>query len=420
MSAGGADPAVVSGTRSPGRMAWRAAAGTWTVHDVDSGHGPTGYGEASGSPTVQPHFQMHGQFIWYELTTPDVAGAKAFYPRLTAWGTQAFDKDYTMWTTGGSPLAGIFRLTDEMKAQGVPPNWMPYVESRDVDETVKLAAASGGEVLHGPEEVPGVGRFAVVSDPQGAVFGVYKPAFSQAAWDGTPVVGRFSWHELMTTDRAAALRFYSKLFGWEALDEMDMGDGEMYAMWGHGKAMYGGMFDRPQQMAGMRPFWLVYINVKDVGKAVVAATRAGATVVRSQMDIPGGSIAILADPQGAGFALHHVSAPAPAATPTRKVTAKATSARSKSGKAAAGRQTKRVAGAVTRRKTKAPAKRIAKPAAKKAVARKTAAAGRSTRRPAKTKVRKTSAARPRKPAARNARRATSKRTRTAPRTKRRR
>ena len=58
---------------------------------------------------------MHGQFVWYELTTPDVDGAIKFYPKFTNWGTQPFDKDYTVWTTNGQPLGGIFRLTDEMR-----------------------------------------------------------------------------------------------------------------------------------------------------------------------------------------------------------------------------------------------------------------------------------------------------------------
>src|SRR5688572_25879642 len=267
---------------------------------------------------------MHGQFIWYELTTPDVDAAKKFYPRFTGWGTQAFDKDYTMWTTGGVPMAGLFRLSDEMRQQGVPPNWMPYVESSNVDETVAKATSLGGRVVHGPDDIPGTGRFAVVQDPQGAVFGVYKSSnAARGGWDGTPVVGRFSWHELMTTDHVAAFDFYRALFGWEKMSEMDMGGGQMYSMYGKGGKMFGGMFNRMADMAGMHPFWLVYIHVKDVGKAVAVATKAGASIQRPQMDIPGGSIAILGDPQGAGFALHHENAQVAAATPAAKKAAPA-------------------------------------------------------------------------------------------------
>ena len=311
---------------------------------------------------------MHGQFIWYELTTPDVDAAKKFYPRFTGWGTQAFDNDYTMWTTGGVPMAGLFRLSDEMRQQGVPPNWMPYVESDNVDETVAKAASLGGRLVYGPDDIPGTGRFAVLQDPQGATFGVYKSSGRTSGWDGTAVVGRFSWHELMTTDRVAAFAFYRALFGWEINGEMDMGGGEMYSMYGHGEKMYGGMFNATGDMAGMHPFWLVYIHVKDVGSAVAAATKAGATVHRPQMDIPGGSIAILGDPQGAGFALHHVAAQVPAAKPAAKKVAtgakRATKKVVKAVKKVAKKVTKKVAKAA--KKVKTAAKRGTKAAAKKA------------------------------------------------------
>jgi uncharacterized protein len=332
---------------------------------------------------------MHGQFIWYELTTPDVDAAKKFYPRFTGWGTQPFDNDYTMWTTGGVPVGGLFQLSDEMRQQGVPPNWMPYVESSNVDDTVAKATSLGGQLLHGPEDIPGAGRIAVLQDPQGAAFGVYKSTTGMSGWDGTASVGRFSWHELMTTDRVAAFEFYRALFGWEKTGEMDMGGGEMYSMYGHGENMYGGMFNATGDMAGMRPFWLVYIHVQDVGKAVAAATKAGAMVHRPQMDIPGGSIAILGDPQGAGFALHHVSAqapaPEPATKPTAKTVAKAARRVSKKVVKAAKKVTRKVATAA-KKAQKTVAKKV-KTATKRGTTRATKAAKKAPRKPAKSATR---------------------------------
>ena len=334
---------------------------------------------------------MHGQFIWYELTTPDVDAAKKFYPRFTGWGTQAFDNDYTMWTTGGVPIAGLFRLSNEMRQQGIPPNWMPYIESDNVDETVAKAVSLGGRLVHGPDDIPGTGRFAVLQDPQGATFGVYKSSNRMSGWDGTAVVGRFSWHELMTTDRVAAFAFYSALFGWRINGEMDMGGGEMYSMYGHGEKMYGGMFNATGDMAGMRPFWLVYIHVKDVGTAVAAATKAGATVHRPQMDIPGGSIAILGDPQGAGFALHHVTAQASAAKPAAKRVATRAKRVAKKVVKAAKKVTAKVAKAA--KKVKTAAKRGTKAAAKKAP-RKAATSATRTKAKGKTARKRVSGARP--------------------------
>jgi predicted enzyme related to lactoylglutathione lyase len=247
---------------------------------------------------------MHGQFVWYELTTPDVDAARKFYAPITGWGTQQFDKDYTMWTTGGEPLAGIFKLGPEQRQQGIPPNWMPYIEASNIDDTARKVTSLGGTVVVQPADIPGTGRFAVVRDPQGATFGLYKSVRPSRAWDGTPTLGRFSWHELMTTDYQKAFDFYRQLFGWEKTGEMDIGDGTPYLMYGLKGSMYGGIFTRPPEMSGMAPFWLLYVNVKDVQKAVDTATKAGAFVRQPPMEVPGGMIAVLGDPQGAAFAVH--------------------------------------------------------------------------------------------------------------------
>ena len=145
---------------------------------------------------------MHGQFIWYELTTPDSDAAQKFYPRFTSWGTQKFDNDYTMWTNGGKPIGGIFRLTADMRSQGVPPNWMPYIEATDVDETARRVTSLGGLIINGPADIPGTGRYAVAQDPQGAVFALEgtrrgRPAgyFERAAPRGSSGAPgrRWSW-----------------------------------------------------------------------------------------------------------------------------------------------------------------------------------------------------------------------------------
>lgn len=270
---------------------------------------------------------MHGQFVWYELMTSDVEGAKKFYAPITSWSTQPFDQSYTLWTTGGTPFAGIHQLGPTERAQGIPPNWMPYVESNNVAETVRLASSLGARIIEGPRDIPNVGTFAVIQDPQSAVFGVLDSKGRRRAWDGTPVVGRFSWHELMTTDLPRAFEFYKRLFGWEKTGEMDMGGGNTYLMYGKGQP-FGGMFARPPEMAGMHPFWLSYIHVKDVNKAFATAKKNGAYVQRPPMEIPGGMIAILGDPQGAAFAVHHQTA---AQVGTRTTTPKAKTTARKSG-----------------------------------------------------------------------------------------
>ncbi len=324
---------------------------------------------------------MHGQFVWYELTTPDVDAAKKFYPAITGWGTQQFDKDYTMWTVDGAPFAGIFRLGPEQSQQGIPPNWMPYIEASNVDDTARGATSLGGKVVHGPMDIPGTGRFAVIQDPQGATFGIYKSSTGSRAWDGTPVLGRFSWHELMTTDYRKAFDFYRRLFGWDEMGQMDMGGGSMYLMYGKNGTMYGGMFTRPPEMASMDPFWLVYVNVKDVQKAVDAATRSGGSVQRPPMEVPGGGrIAILGDPQGVGFAVHSVAAAGAKPAPARK---SGPTAGKSSGSAAAkkpGSGAAKKSGSGAARKSASTAKKSRSGAARKARATPRTKAGTARRK----------------------------------------
>src|SRR5688572_18664523 len=257
---------------------------------------------------------MQGQFVWYDLMTTDVEGAKKFYQPLVGWSTKPFensppDNPYTMWTQGGSTIGGVTKLTNEQRAQGMPPSWMPSVEVNNVDTSARQAESLGGKIVVPPMDVPDTGRYAVVQDPQGATIAIFTPkggsGATGTAFDGTPRVGRVSWHELMTTDWKKAFDFYRQLFGWEKTGEpMDMGGGNMYLMYGQRGKMYGGVYNRMPDMANVPPFWLSYIFVNDLKKSMNDATKAGAKVVNGPMDIPGGSIVVLSDPQGAAIALH--------------------------------------------------------------------------------------------------------------------
>jgi predicted enzyme related to lactoylglutathione lyase len=243
---------------------------------------------------------------------------------------------------------------------------MPYIAVDNVDESARKVALLGGKVVHGPAEIPGTGRFAVVQDPQGATFGIYKAKTGRDGWDGTPRLGHFSWHELMTLDYNKAFEFYRQVFGWEKTGEMDMGPGGMYFMFGRKGTPYGGMFNRPPEMSGMPPFWMLYVNVKDVHKAVATATKAGAFVKQPPMEIPGGMIAVLGDPQGAGFAVHAVGAAATDAKRLAKTAQKPAS------------RPKAKAGASKRKTKAAPAKK--KAGRKKTTARKTPARKKKAKR----------------------------------------
>jgi predicted enzyme related to lactoylglutathione lyase len=248
-----------------------------------------------------------GSFGWYELMTSDPQAAEGFYTQLIGWTTQPWeggDRPYTVWALDANPLGGLMELPDEVKQAGAPPHWIGYVMVESADATAGRVRELGGEVLHPPTEIPGAGRFSVIRDPQGAVLAIYESAEQMSDEECTPGVGRFSWHELVTSDHEAAYTFYAELFGWEKMDAMDMGPGGIYQLYGRRGAHLGGMFNKPAEMPGP-PMWLYYISVQDVNSAVDKVKELGGQVVNGPMEVPGGDlIAQCLDPQGALFALH--------------------------------------------------------------------------------------------------------------------
>lgn len=252
---------------------------------------------------------IRGRFMWYELLTKDPAAAIGFYRDVVGWGTAEWEggeNPYTMWTAGEAPVGGVMELPKEAADMGAPPHWLAYIGTPDVDATIARAQELGAHTLWGPMDIPEVGRMAGLADPQGAVFAVFTPAAEPPSGSGEPpTLGRFSWHELMTSDWKAAWGFYAELFGWEKGDAMDMGDGNMYQMYSQpGSFPLGGMFDKPAEAPGP-PYWMLYAMVPDANAAVEAVKRGGGTVLNGPMEVPGGDlVAQCMDPQGAAFAVH--------------------------------------------------------------------------------------------------------------------
>ncbi len=250
---------------------------------------------------------IRGRFMWYELLTRDPGSAIDFYADVVGWGTQEWEggeSPYTMWTANEAPVGGVMELPREAVDAGAPPHWLAYIGTPDVDATLARANELGASPIWGPLDVPTVGRMAGVCDPQGAVFAVYTPATPPAEDETPPSQGRFSWHELATTDWEAAWGFYSELFGWVKTDAMDMGEGNMYQMYGRGSFPLGGMYNKPPEVPGPAA-WMLYAMVPDVNAAVEAVREEGGQVLNGPMEVPGGDlVAQCMDPQGAAFAVH--------------------------------------------------------------------------------------------------------------------
>ena len=327
--------------------------------------------------------EIRGRFVWHELMTTDTDAASDFYSHVVPWKTEDSGMpSYSLWMSGKYRTGGLMALPED--ASATPPHWIIYIGTPDVDGTVEAAEKLGGKVLKPASDIPNVGRFAVLADPQGAAFAVFTPA--PGSDDGMPPggnVGDFTWHELATTDPGAAWDFYSELFGWTKGAGYDMGDMGVYQLVSHGGQDVGGVYKVHDNSTP--PSWLSYARVADAAKAASAAKSAGGRILNGPMEVPGGSwIVQMLDPQGGAFAV--VEAPRAAkasaeksdsasdASPPRakraaKKAAKKAPAKSPPAKAAPAKAPAKVAASskgVAKKAVKKAAKKVAKKAVKKA------------------------------------------------------
>jgi predicted enzyme related to lactoylglutathione lyase len=246
-----------------------------------------------------------GHFVWHELGTTDPAAGQAFYAKVVGWemqDTQMPGMTYTLINAGPAQVGGITTLADQAKAMGAPPNWLGYVGVADVDAMAAKVKSLGGQVYFGPMDIPGVGRFAVTADPQGAVFALFKGASDQGPASGAEKHGHFRWAELASSDPAKGFEFYQALFGWKKGETHDMGPMGIYQVFEQDGAMIGGMMNRPPGVEAC--YWLYYVDVPDIDAATGRAKGAGAEILMGPAQVPGGEwISQGKDPQGAYFAL---------------------------------------------------------------------------------------------------------------------
>ena len=242
---------------------------------------------------------VRGQFVWHELMTPDAGKAHAFYAKAIGWKSQPWEEDasYVMFAARRGPIGGTASRTN-----GAAPHWLPYIGTGNIEKTVKQAQELGGTVVQDIDSLSSGSRYAVLKDPFGATFGVYESAEDYGTIS-PPQPGEHSWHELMTGDFRAAFEFYSSLFGWQKMDEHDMGELGTYMIWGLDGRQLGGMFNAMN--GAPPPSWLSYVRVKDVHQTARKVKSAGGQVVNGPMEVPGGDWIVQAvDPQGAMFAAH--------------------------------------------------------------------------------------------------------------------
>lgn len=247
-----------------------------------------------------------GRFAWYELMTTDLAAARAFYGNVVGWtaaDAKMPDVEYWMFSAGDQPVTGLMMLPDEAKNMGNPPCWVGYVAVDDVDATASAVKVNGGAVYRPPTDIPNVGRFAVVADPQRAAFALVKISDpSQDPDMDITAAGHVGWHELYAVDHVSAFDFYSKLFGWVRKQSMDMGEMGTYQTFGDADLEFGGMMNKPPMLPVA--VWGYYFNVGNIDEAAERVKAAGGQIIMGPQDVPGGGFMLQGvDPQGANFAL---------------------------------------------------------------------------------------------------------------------
>ena len=254
-----------------------------------------------------PEFTTYdaGTPSWVDHASTDLEASNTFYGALFGWEPDdqgAEMGNYTLLKKGGKTVAGNMPAMGE----GQPSVWITYVSVEDADATVALAKDAGAMVFVEPMDVSDIGRMAVFADPAGAAIGVWQPkTFIGAELANEP--GAFAWNELNTRDLAASKAFYSKVFGWQPND-MDMGE-MAYTEWKLGEKSVAGMMPMPDMVPAEVPsHWLVYFGVDDTDATVAKATGLGASALVPPTDIPPGRFAVLADPEGAAFAVIKMSA----------------------------------------------------------------------------------------------------------------
>lgn len=246
--------------------------------------------------------EAHGRFIWYELMTADMVAARDFYATVMGWGIEdasTRDMAYALFKAGRTSVAGLLSLSEDAKTLGAKPDWLGFVGVDDVEAIAERAKELGGAIHVAPVEIAGLGRFALLADPQGATFAVLKK--NQADPGAGGAAAQVSWHELLAGDWEKAFAFYSSLFGWKK-EESDTGPMGPYQVFSVGRQTLGGMFTKPPMVSV--PFWLYYFSVDDVHAAAQRVKAAGGEIIEDPQQVASGLwIARCADPEGVIFAL---------------------------------------------------------------------------------------------------------------------
>ncbi len=244
---------------------------------------------------------QQGTFVWYDLMTDNTDAAFAYYSGLFGWGSEAMDMGpggtYNILKNGENQFGG---LAAKQMAQA-PNAWTAYIGVDQVDSSLAKIQQMGGNVIVPGTDIPNIGRFAVVTDPQGAAFAIWQNQHGDSSAEPkAKTAGDFEWAELGTTDVEGAKGFYGENFNWKLAHAMDMPDGSQYNMMALGEQPIAGIMPKPDMAPAA--YWCHYVQVENVDDTLAKSSELGGNTLHGPVTIPGMvQFAILSDPTGAMF-----------------------------------------------------------------------------------------------------------------------
>lgn len=247
----------------------------------------------------------HGHFVWHELMVPDGPAAEKFYGELLGWTFRHSDMGdkgiYRLIDANGREQGGIVEVKPE---SGIHAHWCGYISVPDVDAAAKIAAEQGGKVPCAPMDIPHVGRFSYLLDPEGAGFVVFRDNQGDAPAKETPGLGDFCWDSLGARDGERALEFYGAVAGWK---RGKFGDAPgLFLATSAGETIAD--VEAPQE--GAPSHWLCHVVVANLNDARAKAESLGAKILVPEIVVPTvGKMSVIMDPWGAVISLFEPQMP---------------------------------------------------------------------------------------------------------------
>jgi len=253
----------------------------------------------------------HGQFCRVDLNARDPDAARAFYSGLFGWagefaGRAGEAAAYERFFLDGLLVAGMGRMSDEMREGGSTSTWVSYIRVDDADAVVEAAEALGAKVQVPATTISEAGRIAFIEDPTGASVAFWEAGLEPGA-ETTKLPGTFCWNELATPDLEGAQAFFAELLGWTGY--VNPHSPAPYRIIENAGRSNGGILQMTEEWGDAPAHWIVYFAVADAEDAAERVRALGGAVHHGPFDTAAGKLVVCRDSQGAMFHLLQLAEP---------------------------------------------------------------------------------------------------------------